>query len=192
MTLETLTLYLLAPMLAWAPPSWHAWKNETPQYVEARYTEIAQDVAEVVSEEEPLEVFADEQRGVAQAHTGLLLLAIASYESGGFRSDVDRHEKKGDAGHSVCILQVWLRSGEHVRSRHECIELGLARVRESLAACHSPDPGARLAVYASGKCSTGIAEAKRRWNRQQEWWQKAPWFGLLDNTDEEWLDDRDP
>jgi hypothetical protein len=82
--LKALTSYLLAAMTAWMPMKSHA-RSEAPEVTEARYQQIAADIAEVVldPDEEPL--FKGED---GRVKTGLLLLAVAFHESN-FRGDID-------------------------------------------------------------------------------------------------------
>jgi hypothetical protein len=176
MVLETLTAYLVFPMMVWSPPVNHLYVGETNDYVEARYFEIANDLAKVVIEEEPLDVW-NEPKDVRRVHTAVLMLAIASFESGGFRSDVDKGKTKGDRGHSKCLMQIWLRDNEKIDNRKECFRLGLDRIKESMNACKYRPVSERLAVYASGKCDVGVAEGKHRYDRMQSWWNTAPWYG---------------
>lgn len=188
--LEHLTNYILGAMVSFAPPSIHAYEHETIDHAEARYYDIASDIATVmIEDDEPFEVFADEQHDVGIAHSALLLASIASFESGGFRADIDRGHKRGDSGHSVCILQIWVRDGEQVRDRSDCVRLGIARVRESLEACRSNAIDTKLSVYASGSCSKGVSEARHRWARMEQFWNASPFYGSID--EESWLDDQD-
>jgi hypothetical protein len=48
--LEHLSNYIVAAMVSWAPPSVHAYAHESPDFVEARYYSIANDLVAVVSE----------------------------------------------------------------------------------------------------------------------------------------------
>jgi hypothetical protein len=115
-----------------------------------------------------------------------LLLGIASFESGGFRSDVDAGKAKGDRGRSHCLMQVFLRSNETIiKDRKSCFRLGLSRVKESLALCPALPIQFRLAGYTGGSCSKGLEEAQHRYNRGEVWWKNHEWFGRIDN--DEWL-----
>jgi hypothetical protein len=175
-SIETLSAFLLFPMLSWAPPAIHTYTNVGEDYTLARYERIATDMATVVSEEEPLDLW-DEPDDTRIAHTGVLLLAIASYESGGYREDVDRGVKRGDGGRSHCLLQVMVRQNElPPKNRQECFRKGLERVKESLQLCGGKDPSIRLAGYTAGTCSKGMPSSQLRYNRAEQWWEKRPWF----------------
>ena len=176
MLVSTLTSFLLSAMIQWNPPSQHAFYHQGEEYTINRYEDIAHDLAVVALIEEPLDVFSHEYDDEARAHTALLIAAVSSYESGGFREDVDRHLKKGDSGHSVCVAQIWLRPGEVIQSRQDCFRLALSRLRESFVACRTLPINERLAVYASGKCDIGRVAARKRWARMEEFWSSAPWF----------------
>lgn len=153
-----LQAFLLATMLAWAPPRALA---ELPYY-----QEVAHDVADVAlaADEPPVFDGAD-----ARERTAVLLLSIAYYESG-FARDVDQGRRRGDSGRAVCLMQVQLRAGESLRDRRACIALGLARVRESLALCAREAPADRLGGYVRGHCRADDPQARLRWRRAETWW----------------------
>jgi hypothetical protein len=182
MLVSTLTNFILSAMMTWSPPSNHLWVHEGEDFTTARYEAIAHDLAVVAMTSEPLNVFKDEPNDVAIAHTAIVLAAIASFESGGFRSDVDRYgrdplAKRGDNGQAHCLLQIHLlRSTDHINDRNECFRLGLDRVRESMSICKSLPVQFRLAEYASGSCSRGRKEAAHRWERMESFWSSAPYF----------------
>jgi hypothetical protein len=189
-SIETLSAFLLFPMLQWASPANHLWLHQSEDYTVARYERIATDMATVVAEEEPLDLW-DEPEDSRIAHTGILLLAIASYESGGYLESVDRGIKRGDSGRSHCLMQVMTRSGETPpKNRQDCFRKGLERVKESLKLCGGKDNSIRLAGYTSGKCDTGAASSQLRYNRAEQWWVNHQWFSESFDQDE-WLDDQD-
>jgi hypothetical protein len=82
--LKALASYLLAAMTSWMPMKNHL-QSEAPDVTEARYEQIAADVAQIAtdSDEEPL--FQGED---GRVKTALLLLSVAFYESN-FRGDID-------------------------------------------------------------------------------------------------------
>jgi hypothetical protein len=180
---EILVSYLVQAMLVWSPAIDHNYYHETPDHVEARYYSIATDLVKVLDEEGSLDVFDNEQDDVAFAHTALLMLGVASFESGGFRMSVDEMKASGDSGHSKCLMQVWLRPGESIKNRQDCFRLGLARIRESFDACPNLPLDDRLAVYASGHCDVGLGESKRRMSRVSNRWERAPFFGHFTNEE---------
>lgn len=154
----SLVTFLLAAMVAWRAPT----LPERPYF-----EEVAHDFAAVALDEEEAPVFDGEH---AREKTALLLLSIASYESGGFARDVDLDVRKGDSGRSHCLLQVQLRPGDKLTDRQSCIRLGLARVRESLALCRGVTLQDRLGGYVRGRCIDADPEARLRWNRAHAWW----------------------
>lgn len=90
----TLPSYLLAAMLAWTSGSNRADRNE------ARYLEIATDIASVATSEPAL--FRDD---ASRTKSALVLLSIAFWESG-FSAKVDRGELLGDRGLAVSLWQI--------------------------------------------------------------------------------------
>lgn len=82
--LKALTNYLLAAMTAWMPITSHA-HSEAPEVTEARYEQIAADIAEVALDPDEAPLFAGED---GRVKTALLLLSVAYHESR-FRGDVD-------------------------------------------------------------------------------------------------------
>jgi hypothetical protein len=82
--LKTLTSYLLAAMTAWMPMKNHA-RSEAPEVTEARYQQIAEDIAQVALDPDEAPLFQGED---GRVKTALLLLSVALHESG-FRGDVD-------------------------------------------------------------------------------------------------------
>ena len=177
--------WLVSAMLSWSP--WHA--GETRDATRQRYEEIAYDAAAVALEDSSPEPWATMMPGAGPqaGKTALLMLAIASYESGGFRADVDSEVPTGDCRELVsfdgtrvrsgcrsrCLAQIQLRAGENMLTRWDCFRLELARIRESYASCSLPLVEG-LAVYASGRCDRGTAASSRRVARAVEWWSEAP------------------
>src|SRR5579863_10095977 len=106
--LEHLVSYLVSAMIAWVPLSSHNYTGDTESQTEQRYTALATNIAWVALDpnEEPL--FSDEEGG--RARTALLIAAVASYESGGFRKDLDNDKGTGDNGNAHCLLQIHMRT----------------------------------------------------------------------------------
>ena len=208
LTPEQLVGYLTMAMLSWSP--WH--QHETRPETRARYESIAYDVAAVALEDAgrdapwaKLVVSRSASTDVPVAKTALLMLAISSYESGGFRPDVDSIEATGDCREVValpnglrpvgpateavkrmvcrsrCLAQIQLRAGEVLRDRRDCFRLELARIRESYASCALPLVEG-LAVYASGRCDRGTAASRKRVARAVEWWAVAPFLAPIDGA----------
>jgi hypothetical protein len=82
--LKALSSYLLAAMTAWMPMKNHA-RSEAPEVTEARYQQIAEDVALIALDPDEAPLFQGED---GRVKTALLLLSVALHESG-FRGDVD-------------------------------------------------------------------------------------------------------
>lgn len=102
--IKTLTSYLLAAMTAWMPIRNHA-HSETPEVTQARYEQIAADVAQIALDPDETPLFQGED---GRAKTALLLLSVALHESG-FRGDVDAGKCKPyecDHGKAFSIWQL--------------------------------------------------------------------------------------
>lgn len=95
MSLDTIARYLLAAMGAFYAQDNHQFK-ESPEVTEERYEEFAYDVAFTVTQPYVQPLF--EGRG-ARTRTGLVLVSIASFESG-FREDVMSCALAGDKNSS--------------------------------------------------------------------------------------------
>lgn len=167
--METLSGWILIVLLAIASPTKRAIQQQSPWAKaslglrestealesaadgEARYKQIAEDLAEVVESEKPL--FGGP---LGRQKTAALMLSIQFFESG-FRRDVDLGIGKfgrGDFGRSWCLNQIqtgkmpgtvpidhpemskW--TGEDlVKDRKKCFRAGLEILRRSMAMCKS-------------------------------------------------------
>lgn len=172
--------YLLVAMIAWCPPAHHRYllthlasDFQRDAYTTARYESIAKDLEDVVENEKPL--FSGP---TGKAETALVMLSIASYESGEFREDIDTVKGTGDHGRAHCIMQIEfpLRPGEVMNDRKDCFRIGLARIRESMKACPNSKKEDKLAVYARGNCHDrwGIANSRMKMRRALNWWAYHP------------------
>lgn len=167
--METLSGWILIVLLAISSPTKRAIQQQSPWFQasaayresaeakesaadgEARYKQIAEDLAEVIESEKPL--FAGP---LGRQKTAALMLSIQFFESG-FRRDVDLGLGKfgrGDFGRSWCLNQIqtgkmpgtvpidhpemskW--TGEDlVKDRKKCFRAGLEILRRSMAMCKS-------------------------------------------------------
>lgn len=177
--------YLMAAMTAWCPPSDHRFylrhtdmtDEQRDTYTIARYKSIAQDVEGVVEEVKPL--FGGPK---GKLRTALLVLSIASYESGEFREDVDNTDGTGDHGNAHCIMQIEypLRDGETMKDRKDCIRIGIERARESMKACPNSRLEDKLSVYARGKCDDewGSRNSRMKMKRAMKFLTEHPFLTL--------------
>src|SRR5665213_743767 len=183
--MQTLITYLLTAMLAWSPLENHRYllthmasDAERDAYTEARYESIAKDLADVVENSPPL--FSGM---TGKAETALVILSIASYESGDFREDIDTIKGSGDHGRAHCLMQIEfpLRAGETLNDRKDCFRIGLSRIKESMQACPKSHVEERLAVYARGKCDDtwGIRNSKMKMRRARGWFKANPFSVLV-------------
>jgi hypothetical protein len=169
----TLAAYLLAAMHVWAPVVDHAYV-EASAITEARYQAIAADVASVALDPAEVPLFAGTD---ARPRTAVLLLAVASLESGGFRGDVAFCRASGDHGHAWGLFQSHRSTGRVCSSTREATRVAIEQMRESFVACEREEPAVWLAAYASGSCSRGWVAARRRWAKASEWMAQHPWGG---------------
>jgi hypothetical protein len=161
MLIDLLTTRALVVLLHLAPadatyerlPGW----EEAPEARASRYQSIAADVAAVASQS----CGEDIQCGRSIVHA---LIGVAYHESA-FAPDVDAgqcyrgHDGKSprcDGGRSHSIWQ--LRASGEDAALYDSSRLAAAaeawrRIRRSSNACRSSDRGARLAVYAGGRCN---------------------------------------
>jgi len=164
--------YLLAAMSSWVPLHAHA---ETQEETRARYEAIVHDAVAVAYDEAEVPLFPGPQ---GRAQTALLMLAVASLESG-YRRIVDDGTKLGDHGRSYCLMQI--RVGEGVTSdgwtgpqliadRALCFRAGLHILRGSFNACRKLAVEDRMSAYATGRCTEGEEKSRLRVGRALSWW----------------------
>src|ERR1700737_1280863 len=122
-----LSRYLLAAIIAWSPPETHDFTGAPRQVTLARYAAIAADFAGIALDPREAPLFAGPN---GHAQTALLALAIARWESGGFRAEVDSPRASGDCRAArcaaVCLMQVHVPYATSVVDRRSCIRAGLA------------------------------------------------------------------
>jgi hypothetical protein len=181
--------YLVAAMVAWCPVTDHRFyqhgsnmtDDERDAHTLTRYASIAQDVEDVVKETKP--VF---DGPFARVRTALVVLAIASYESGGYREDIDNTKRTGGNAHCIMQIEFPLRDGEVMRDRKDCIRIGLERARESMAACPRYPVLDQLAVYARGRCNHhwGLNNSRMKMGRAMKWFHDYEFITLDGGADE--------
>lgn len=169
--MNTLALYLYAAMIFWTPLKDHLFAEGAP-ITEARYQQIAVETADTLLDpaEEPL---FDGANG--RAESALFMLSIASFESGGFASDVQFCKKGGDGNHAWGLFQSHAGKDQACGGIRAALHQALAQVRESFAACRKLPAAERLSGYAAGNCRDGKAESRRRALRAREWWAAHPY-----------------
>lgn len=190
-----LAAFLYAAMIAWAPPSIHDYRAPRAK-TEARYESISEDMTEIASVDAASNgpIFAG-PTGIARMAT--LALAIDSFESGGFRDDVDTNVPSGDCKdihgphgtilgrhcNAVCLAQIWLRPGEKIENRKDCFRIELDRIRESWTSCQGLHFDEKLSVYASGNCEDGRKSSTIRVRRATAWWSEHPYLEPVASLD---------
>jgi hypothetical protein len=175
--LHGLAAYLLAAMTFWAPPSVHDYTRTPRAETEARYESIAVDLTAVVNDPDEVPLFAGE---VGRAQTALVMLAIASYESGQFRADVDQQIKpSGDGGHAWCLGQLHDSYAKGLTDRVSCFRGMLRALRDSWSMCQYGPPADRITGYTVGHCEPGEPQARRRMERAFSWWSKHPYMAPI-------------
>ena len=173
--MESLVSYLVAAMLAWVPPHAHA-SLESRDHVLARYESIARDVVSVALDETEAPVFEGPD---SRTETALLMLAVASYESS-FSKRVDEGVRRGDNGHSYCLMQIHVGQGatregwsarQLIEDRRLCFRAALHILQASFLACRKLPFDDRLSAYASGHCFADAVVSRSRVWRARAWWQ---------------------
>jgi len=161
-------------MIAWAPPAVHRFTGATDVQTLTRYNLIASDAAAVALDPDEKPLFDGED---GRAKTALYALRIGSFESGGFRADVDRQDAPtGDHGRAFCLMQLQFPYAAGITDRQSCFRHALSAIRDSHRACSALPFDQRLALYASGAadCSRGTRASEIRVRRITSWWKKHP------------------
>jgi hypothetical protein len=165
--------YLVAAMVGWVPLHVHA-PMESPDQAQARYESIARDVVSVAFDESEAPLF-DGPDGRTQ--TALLMLSVASYESG-YRKKVDDGRRLGDHGRSYCLMQIRVGQGatregwsghELIDDRQRCFRAALHMLRASFSACRALPMEDRLTAYATGHCFADAMISRSRVGRARAW-----------------------
>jgi hypothetical protein len=181
-----LATYLFATAVAFGPLEAHDYTGAPRAQTELRYHAIAADLAGVVLDPAEAPLF---EGPTGRAQTAVLVLAIASYESGGFRADVDRQDQPtGDGGHAWCLGQVHDPYARGLTDRPSCFRAMLAALRDSWAMCRPSEPAAwdpayRISGYTVGSCQVGERHAVKRAGRATRWWAFAPWLAPVDGPE---------
>jgi hypothetical protein len=171
--MDSLVAYLVAAMVGWVPVYAQP-DHETRDEVIDRYESIARDAATVALDPDETPLF-DGPDG--RARTALLMLSVASFESG-YRKRVDDGRGRGDNGHSFCLMQIRVGTGatregwtgpDLVEDRTRCFRAALHILRTSFGICHSAPLEDRLSAYASGSCTAGTEASKKRILRARNW-----------------------
>lgn len=165
MVTEKLAALILSWLIQVAPPARFALIPTYPEAVEtveerhARYVDISQDIAEVVSAE-----FPDRGPSAARRRAAALLVGIAWHESG-FARDVDvgpcapgRLKKGGcDSGRAKGLWQI---QAYEVPTRQDGARLALRLAKRSFTACKKLPVQAQLAAYAAGNCASKAGQMR--------------------------------
>lgn len=182
--MNSLIAWMVASMMVLAPPDKPTFKaaEETREEREKRYEQIAKDILSVVSDPKEAALFTGPY---SLRDSALVVMSIMSYESD-FRKDVDfgiGASARGDNGRSWCLMQVNLGNSrtkegwygkELVADRLKCIRAGYHLVQRSFFECQKGTEKDRLAMYTSGKCSTGIGASHKRMKLFAKLRDKAP------------------
>lgn len=197
--------YLVATMSAWQAPTTvpfpaalvqkHPDVVETPEQMQSRYESIAKDLISVVYAPSYVPFSSGKD---ARGKDATFALGVASFESGGFRSDVDRGYTFGVNGQDVCLMQVWMpfylpafgvtKEGWNIqdvaKDRVKCFITGTDRMRASWKACAGHHLLDRLAIYTVGHCKSNETMSRTRAGRAANWLAAHP----VPVTDQEVLD----
>jgi hypothetical protein len=157
MNLPDLTIALVSAMLAWTPPTEHAWTGESGLDTIARYHHIARVSAEAALDEAPLP-------GLTGPQSAALLVAVGSMESGGWAKDVQDCTRGGDGGKSWTVFGLWGSRAGVCDDLKVAAHVAISRLRDSMETCRGPAE-LSLTRYASGHCGQGRRESRNRWRR---------------------------
>jgi len=175
-----LAAYLYSAAASWAPLGWHDYTHASHAETEERYRAIVADLAAVALDPAVAPLFGDE---LGRVKTALLMLAIVSFESGGFRADVDTEEHAtGDHGRAWCLAQLHDEAPSHyargLTDRRSCFRAELRALHDSWALCPDGPTSDHLTGYTVGHCDPGEPQAVRRSDRAARWWTAHPFVGL--------------
>ncbi len=171
--MNELATYLMTAMISWSPLSNHAY-HEAKSITEARYAQIASEVADASFEEEPLFAGPD-----GRAKTAEYMLSIASYESGGFREDVQFCTLAGDGNKAFGLFQSHGNKDAICYSLRAAYHVALEQARESLRACRALPLYEQLSGYTAGDCVHGRHASKIRSGRAFRYWAEHPFVATL-------------
>lgn len=140
-----LAIYLLGAANTFYPQSNHNFM-EPKSITEARYHQLAEDIAEVSLDPKVAPLFSGED---GRVKTGLLLVSLAYYESM-FISDVMTCKKLGDHGQAFGPYQTHRSPDTTCQGTVQASLVALDMIRESFQVCHSLKLEDRLSEYTDG------------------------------------------
>jgi hypothetical protein len=189
--MNPIVAWLFALALHFAPPDrahqFPGWE-ETNKERTARYAQIAQDVYDVVYDEDSKPI-----PGMSRARTAAFMLALAIGESG-LDKDADQGpcyrapgwKLRCDGGNAASMWQIMLGKGfifdrdgktklyqKHLfKNRKKALEISLRLTRSSFWACRKLPPELRLAVYGGGSCANEAARkgSAKRYKLAKKLW----------------------
>jgi len=171
--MDSLVSYLVAAMIGWVPLHAHG-HAETADELRARYESIARDVTAVAFDEAESPLFGGSE---GRTQTALLMLSVASYESG-YRKKIDDGQSLGDHGRSFCLMQIRVGAGvtregwsgpDLIADRRRCFRAALHILRSSFGVCHTLPLEDRLSAYATGHCFPDAEISRTRVTRARAW-----------------------
>ena len=170
MNITYLANFFFAALTTWCPIKIHEFTHVPQALTEARYHSIANDLAEVVLDPDEKPIFAGED---GRVRTGLLIAAIASFESGGFASKIDKDiygDKigSGDGGSAHCLMQVHPPYSNSIIDRKTCFRAGLKALHDTYDHCHS------MNNYVSNNCQDSRGLAKVYMKRATSYYAAHP------------------
>ena len=190
-------------IVSWSPPGVNFYPDakETKEEAIERYTSIASDAIQTAFDPNEAPVFGGPN---GRIRTVALILSVAMAESGFRKDvdlGIGKHAK-GDNGRSWCLSQIQLGvstngktktrialnndkvqfttnsddiGGEDlVKDRKKCFRVSLRMMRQSFGACSRLPTEERLASYASGSCSGGLASSRVRVRMAMKWLSTSP------------------
>lgn len=152
-------------MVSAYPLSTHEFTGRKTDEIEARYRDIALDIA-TVSIDDPM--FSNDPE-----KTAMLLTSFSGFESGGFAEKIDNNKGTGDSGRAKCIMQLHAPFSNNLMTRLDCIRGALLAFKASLAMCSNGSLATRLSGYTAGKCVANEPAARTRVERALRWLHSA-------------------
>lgn len=167
-----LSSYLYTAMVTWCPLAVHNFTHAPQDVADTRYHAIADDLASVVLDPNESPIFSGND---GRVKTGMLMLAIASFESGQFSAKVDADTKgavagSGDNGIAHCLMQLHFPYASKILDRKSCFRAGLTALHDSFKSCNS------MAAYASGTCADPRGLAKLYTKRATAYYKAHPFI----------------
>jgi|HubBroStandDraft_6_1064221.scaffolds.fasta_scaffold372791_2 hypothetical protein len=181
--LGDLAAYLFVAANSFYPMSNHFYM-EKKEVTETRYEDFTSKIASAVSRPEYEPLFAGDD---GREKSGLLLISIASFESG-FVAKVLDCEKLGDGGHAFGPFQTHIEPYSVQQRDKICsnvddaVDYASKIIRASFKMCHNYPQLGHLAAYTDGNefnTKRAFRRSSERMGRALNFWEKSPYFSEI-------------